>query len=368
MRRVALTLLVMLASSCETSTGPNEPDPPAPAPKAASIRLLTAPPSSSGSRITFTTQPVLQLRDSIGAPVAIAGVQITAAAAPGLIHGTATATTNAQGTATFTDLSVGGKAGAQTLTFSSPGLPDVSHLIMLSAGMPAKASASGQDQTWLAGAQLPGRIKLTITDEDENEVRDVPVTAEVASGGGSVTGATGKTSFFGDFELGSWTLGAVPGPNTLTVSVAGSATTWTINATGVAPTAACGQAASLLVGPTQYGWLRASQCTIIDPYDYLFGYPAPKRFNGPEAGGTYFYDRFLLDVPAGAIVRIDAKNDSFSPWLMAFDMSGVLVDEEFLSPLTLNNASAATRRYQLLVIPFRTGETGPYPIVTRRLN
>ena len=364
MKRNLVLLVAMTLGACESATEPE----PEPALEAASIALAVTPPLTVRSRVMLQSQPVIQLRDALGAAVGIAGVQVAVPVDPGIILGNSTVATNAQGMATFSDLAIGGKRGLHTLTFSAPGLPQVSALVDLVAGVPARVFVTGADQTWLAGASLLDPISLTLTDEDENPISGQTITTEVATGGGSVTGATGITNILGSFRLGSWTLGPAPGANTLTISAAETDTKWTLAATGVAPTATCGEDASLVVGSQQYGWVRASQCTIIDPLQFQFGFPSAKRFTGPEPGGTYFYDRYLIDIPAGAIVRIDADNDSFSERLMAFDMNGTLVAEEFLRQLTLDNPGTSMQRRQILVIPSGTGETGPYQIRTERLN
>jgi adhesin/invasin len=62
-------------------------------------------------------------------------------------------------------------------------------------------------------------------------VRGATVTFAVASGGGTITGETQTTNAVGIARLGGWTLGQTPGPNVLHVTVDGSTSILTINAT-----------------------------------------------------------------------------------------------------------------------------------------
>ena len=76
---------------------------------------------------------------------------------------------------------------------------------------------------------------MRIADANGNPVAGAQVTFVVASGGGSVTGATQTTGADGIATVGGWTLGTAAGANTLTASSTGVATV-TFTAT-VAPVA-----------------------------------------------------------------------------------------------------------------------------------
>ncbi len=90
---------------------------------AAGLAIVTAPASTSPPTVAFTTQPSVRLVAADGDPVATAGVSVTAAIASGTgsLTGTLTASTDASGVATFTDLATS-DAGSFTLVFSSSGL------------------------------------------------------------------------------------------------------------------------------------------------------------------------------------------------------------------------------------------------------
>ena len=88
------------------------------------LGVATQPSASATNGAVFAQQPAVQLRDAQGNAAGSADVVITASlgAGNGALGGTATATTNASGLATFTNLSVTGVAGSKLLNFTSPGL------------------------------------------------------------------------------------------------------------------------------------------------------------------------------------------------------------------------------------------------------
>jgi len=107
------------------------------------LSITTQPSSTAQSGAVFAAQPVIQLRDANGNAVSQAGVSVTVTASGGTLGGTASATTNASGVATFSGLSISGLVGSYTLTFQSTGLASVtSGNIALSAGAAATSFAS----------------------------------------------------------------------------------------------------------------------------------------------------------------------------------------------------------------------------------
>jgi hypothetical protein len=87
------------------------------------------------------------------------------------------------------------------------------------AGPPTTiAINAGNNQSALAGSTLSTNPSVIVTDADGIPVSGVGVTFNVASGGGSRTGGSQTTSAQGIATVGSWTLGAAPGTNTLTAT------------------------------------------------------------------------------------------------------------------------------------------------------
>jgi len=116
---------------------------------ATQLVVTTQPSATAQNGVAFARQPAVQIRDASGNAVAQSGIVVTASIASGggTLGGSTTAATNADGEATFADLSISGAAGARTLRFSSGGLTGAtSSAISVSAALSttqAVPSASG---------------------------------------------------------------------------------------------------------------------------------------------------------------------------------------------------------------------------------
>jgi hypothetical protein len=102
-----------------------------------SLSITSQPSSTAQSGVPFAQQPAVQLRDASNNSVTQSGVVVRVAIASGggTLGGTTTATTNASGVASFTNLSITGTAGTRTLSFTSQGLTGVtSSSISITAG------------------------------------------------------------------------------------------------------------------------------------------------------------------------------------------------------------------------------------------
>jgi hypothetical protein len=104
------------------------------------------------------------------------------------------------------------------------------------AGSLVLTASAGTAQTAAAGHAVAIAPAVTAMTNSQLTAATV-VTFAVTGGGGSVTGATGKTDSTGTARVGSWTLGTTPGVNTLTASAIGAATV-TFTATAVTGAAA----------------------------------------------------------------------------------------------------------------------------------
>jgi Leishmanolysin len=101
---------------------------------------------------------------------------------------------------------------------------------------------SGNGQSGPTGAPLPLAPAVRVTDAFGNAVPTVVVSFLVTGGGGSVAGSTAATNPDGVAVLGSWTLGATPGANTLEATVVGTA---------LAPVAFTATGVTLVAGTVQ---------------------------------------------------------------------------------------------------------------------
>ena len=134
-----------------------------------------------------------------------------------------------------TTATLGGLLGGQTFEASATGLTGSPVLFTANAlaGPPAQMLAvAGDGLLATVGALLPTSPTVRIGDAGGNPVAGVSVAFAVASGGGSLTGATQVTDANGVATLGGWTLGTLAGVNTVTATAAGL--TRTFAATGLA--------------------------------------------------------------------------------------------------------------------------------------
>jgi hypothetical protein len=229
---------------------------------AAKLALTTEPPSTASSGVLLDPQPVLQLQDPSGTPLAREGVTVSVqiASGPGSLTGTTSRTTDAGGSVAFTDLVIAGAPGARTLIFAASGYaPATSTPISIGVGAPSVvAAAAGTGQTAPAGTAVPVRPAVIVRDAGGTPVASVSVTFAVTSGGGSVTGGAAMTGTDGIATVGSWTLGSSAGPNSLQATVGAdgvSGNPVTFNATAAAGPASADKS-SISAAP---GTITASQ-------------------------------------------------------------------------------------------------------------
>ena len=236
----------------------------------AGVNTLTATsPGLTGSPVTFTatgiagaatkyvvvssnysppvSSPVTiiaQLADQYNNPVATGGlwVTFTRSGTGGSFGAPNPAQTNASGVATIT-FTTGTTVGAVytvTATSSGPTRTGTSPAITTIAATPTTiALNAGNNQTAAVNTTVATAPSVRVTDAYGNPVSGVVVTFAVASGGGSVTGASATTNASGIATVGSWSLGTTAGANTLTAICAGlTGSPVTFTATGAAGPAA----------------------------------------------------------------------------------------------------------------------------------
>jgi adhesin/invasin len=192
---------------------------------AAKLSIVTQPAPSALSGVPLERQPAVQLLDADGNPVARAGVVVTVqiASGGGTLGGTTSVGSDPNGLVTFTDLSIRGSPGIRTLLFAADAFASAASApIALGVGAPASiAATAGEGQSATVNTAVATPPAVVIRDGDGNPVSGIPVVFAVASGGGSVSGATVTTGPEGVAQVGGWTLGTQAGPNTLRAEVEG---------------------------------------------------------------------------------------------------------------------------------------------------
>ena len=181
-------------------------------------------PSGATSAATLPTQPVVLVLDANGARVSNSSPAVTAAigSGPGTLSGTTTVTA-VNGVATFTNLRITG-SGTSTITFSTAGLTSAtSGNISIAAPIALSAALIGGDrQAQMAGGAVGIKPSVVVRGQGNTLLAGARVTFTVTAGGGSITGGSAITDANGVATLGSWTLGAVAGLNTLRATVEGT--------------------------------------------------------------------------------------------------------------------------------------------------
>lgn len=222
-------VLLAVNLSCESTTDP-EPDP------VASLQLstVTASPSSIAANGTATSLITVTLKDPQGAALGKSSGAVAMSSTRGAITAV-TDQSNGSYTATLTSSTSVGLA-VVSATLAGQALADTAG-VMFTAGPAVSitiANAASNNQSAGVGAAVANPPSVKVADVNGNGVANVSVTFVVATGGGSVTAATQTTNESGTATVGSWTLGATAGPNTLTATAAGVTGSVTFNAAAVA--------------------------------------------------------------------------------------------------------------------------------------
>ncbi|MGE0441695.1 MAG: hypothetical protein AB7L66_14035 [Gemmatimonadales bacterium] len=158
----------------------------------------------------------------------VAGIPITfrlADAASGTITDSVV-TTDAAGIARLGGWQLGPSVGTQTVIAEAPGASGVVPTsirfeVPVGPGSPVSlAIAAGANQAGAAGTAVAVPPRVVVRDAFGNPVPNVAIRFVVELGGGSVGGPDQVTDAAGEAAVGSWVLGAVPGPNLLIAMVA----------------------------------------------------------------------------------------------------------------------------------------------------
>jgi adhesin/invasin len=197
--------------------------------------LLVA--TGSGQLAQVATVPALPVgtlvTDLGGTPVP--GVDVTFAALPGngTVSGPA-ATTDTAGTALVGSWTLGTQIKLDTLTATSAGLPPIIIIASTSPGPSASLQVvSGDQQSALANRALAQPIVVRSLDQFGNSVPNAMISFSVQSGGGNLAVTADTTNAQGEAQLSGWTLGSIPGPNTVLAAVPGTPASVVLTAIGL---------------------------------------------------------------------------------------------------------------------------------------
>ena len=239
-------------------------------------------------------QPVVvRLADAGGSPVEGATVTF----APGEGHGTAepaAVTSDSVGLAT-TAWTLGGAAGAQTLTASVGGNNGTSIEIRATALTPEETVAAlelvaGGNQRARVGRALPQPVVVRLADAGGSPVEGATVTFAPGEGHGTAEPAAVTSDSVG-LATTAWTLGGAAGAQTLTASVGGNnGTSIEISATGFLPVPTEVVFDPLSLGPTEAG--KRHRDTLVAFVTDSFGDPvveAKYRWIATDSAAGWVY-------------------------------------------------------------------------------
>ncbi len=181
--------------------------------------------------------PTVLVRTTNGTPVPGVVVTFAVASGGGQVIGSRQ-TTDAAGLATVGGWILGNLPGANTLTASAAGVPNVTFTATAVGGTPVTmVGVSQANQTAPANANVADPPSVVVRDAGGIPVPGVVVTFTVVTGGGSVTGSPVTTNANGIATVTSWKLGPVAGANSVRASATGLPQV-TFNAIGTAGAAA----------------------------------------------------------------------------------------------------------------------------------
>jgi hypothetical protein len=151
------------------------------------------------------------------------------------------------------------------------------------------------------GTQVTEHPSVLVRDENGAALAGAAVTFTVTSGGGTVTGGNATTNSAGIATVGSWTVGAMAGQNTLNATT-GSLPAVTFTANGSDPCATTFVAHT--VGSTTNGELSSSDCAFPD--------------------GS-FVDFYTINIPTAGTYIFTQSSTTFDTYLLLYSADSVLV-------------------------------------------
>jgi hypothetical protein len=169
--------------------------------------LVIQPSAAAAAGVRLEQQPVIQLQDPFGAPLNQEDVRVTVQIANGggSLGGRTTATSDANGRVTFTDLEFRGDTGPRTLIFAADGFtPVTSTEIVVRPGPPSADQSSVSVSDGTAGATTS--IGVRLRDEFGNNIPGAGQDLEIKIAGANPTASLSVA----DNGNGSYTTSYVP--------------------------------------------------------------------------------------------------------------------------------------------------------------
>jgi Bacterial Ig-like domain (group 1)/Carboxypeptidase regulatory-like domain len=178
---------------------------------AARLAFVTHPSTAARSRAPLVIQPVLQIQDASGNPIHQQGTVITASTTTGSTTlSNATATTDANGRAAFSGLTITGIPGPKDLSFSAPGLQSVSASVMLPSVKTVSVAPSHPVSAPVGSTVAGPVVAFTFKDAATRVVPDADFGLTLPQGGTTAQVPAGSDAN-GVVQISDWTLGTNAG-------------------------------------------------------------------------------------------------------------------------------------------------------------
>ena len=238
--------------------------------------------------------PVVRVTDDQDRPVPGANVTFAVASGGGSATGTSVVTDD-EGEAQVGSWTLGTTAGSNTMTATVGTLPAVTFTVTGVAGAATTIEKASTDGVELhLGSSASPRPSVRLKDTYGNLVSGATVTFAVASGGGNATGTSQSTDATGIATVGTWTLGANAGTNTMTAS-SGSLASVTFTMSAVDK---CAQAPpEYVLGSTTTGSLASGDCLLTS---------------------GHYSDKFTIVRNSQVAFRLDQKSTTVDSRLMLY--------------------------------------------------
>ena len=320
-------------------------------------RIMTGN-AQSGTVLQTLSGPLqVRIEDRIGNAMAGRAVTFAVASGGGSITTTST-TSNADGFASTT-----WTLGSSTSTFhrvsaAVEGNANITYFIANPLAGPAVQmrvapdnSADGQAAQFATAVALNPAVQLL--DVLGNGVAGQTVTFAVVSGGGSLTGASAVTNGTGIATVGSWTVGAALGSNSIQASYGGFAPIL-FTARSVVDICAPDAASPLTINVLRSSTISSTDCRTT-------------------AQQNFEWHRFDLASSTSLIIEMSTTLTAvaFDPWLELYEFNSLTLiaeNDDIQSGVLTNSRIPVTLpagAYLLRARTFDPGQGGPYTLLAR---
>ena len=217
--RSRIFALAILSLACSSGTEPKVPK---------SIDVAGSLPSGTAG-LTLASPPTFEVKDASGSIMGGVAITITVTSGGGTLANAPTTTVEGAPTPIGT-LTLGRIAGPNVVTVTVSGLQPLVITVIGVAGPPASiAITDGNNQSAVAGSQLPQNLTVQVRDQFGNGVAGASVSFAVTAGGGTIAPLVATTDANGNASGAGWKLGKSDVAQTVTASSSGF--TATANAT-----------------------------------------------------------------------------------------------------------------------------------------